>query len=171
MSATLLFLTHEDFFLGKGAKGSIMCTDIRGFSLVLFYSTQCEYCQQLIPIFKRLPDIVSGCQFAMINISKNRQLINLARNTIAPLQYVPYVVLYIDGKPYMRYDGPHDENQIRQFILEVANQIQQKPNFAPSSNGKKELPAYTIGNPLCGDNEVCYLEYDDAYIDDKKKGK
>jgi thioredoxin-like negative regulator of GroEL len=90
----------------------------------------------------------------------------MSKQTIAPLQYVPYIVLYIDGKPFMRYDGPQDEVEIRRFILEVANQIQEKPNFANSvANGKKALPAYTIGQPVCGEQDVCYLEYNEAYHD------
>ena len=46
----LLFLTNDDFVLNKGTKGNILCTSIQGFSLILFYSTQCPHCKSLIPI-------------------------------------------------------------------------------------------------------------------------
>jgi hypothetical protein len=49
----LLFLTTEDFNTQNGVKGPIMCTNIQGFSVILFYSTECQHCQSLIPIFKR----------------------------------------------------------------------------------------------------------------------
>ena len=71
----LLFLTADDFQLVKGVKGNIMCTGIQGFSLILFYSVQCEHCQSLIPIFKTLPGTVGGCQFGMINVSNNKQCV------------------------------------------------------------------------------------------------
>ena len=159
--SSLLFLQTDDFSLRKGEQGQVLCHDIRGFSLVLFYSTQCVYCQQIIPIFKRLPDIVNGCQFGMINVSMNKQLIRLSKSSITPIEYVPLIILYINGSPYMRYDGPPEENEIRRFILEVSNLVQ-KSGFSNVTK-EKGIPAYTIGNPLCGEGNVCYLEFDEAY--------
>ena len=89
----LLFLSTEDFHLVKGTKGAIMTTNIPGFSLILFYSTQCEHCQSLIPIFKQLPGTVGGCQFGMINVSHNKQCVLMSRETIAPIRVVPYIIL------------------------------------------------------------------------------
>jgi hypothetical protein len=164
----LLFLRSEDFTTQRGQKGPILCTNIQGFSLILFYSTQCEHCQSLIPIFKKLPGSVGGCQFGMINVSHNKQCVLLSRQTIAPIKVVPYILLYINGKPYMRYNGPHDPREIGRFIVEVSQKFQKKESFAKDDRVKKDthgdIPAYTIGHPLCGpDDKVCYLEFNDAY--------
>ena len=165
----LLFLTSEDFTVKKGSKGNIMCHEIPGFSLIFFYSTtQCDHCPKLIPIFKKLPGTIGGCQFGMVNVIINRQCVNMSKNTIAPITYVPYIVLYIDGKPFMRYNGPYDEREIRRFILEVANKIRSKQQFSSENikDDKKSIPEYTIGHPVCGaDDKVCYLEFNDAYGD------
>ena len=85
----LLFLTTEDFNIQRGVKGHIMCTMIQGFSLILFYSTECQHCQSLIPIFKRLPGSVGGCQFGMINVSHNKQTVIMSRDTIAEDEVIP----------------------------------------------------------------------------------
>lgn len=166
----LLFLTSEDFQIQRGTKGPIMCTNIQGFSLILFYSTQCEHCQSLIPIFKRLPGSVGGCQFGMINVSHNKQCVMLSRQTIAPIKVVPYIVLYINGKPYMRYNGPYDPREIGRFIVEVSQKVQKNDNFKDDrvkEDPRGGIPAYTIGHPLCGpDDKVCYLDFDDAYGSD-----
>lgn len=170
----LLFLTSDDFGIQRGTKGPILCTNIQGFSLVLFYSTQCSYCQSLIPIFKRLPGSVGGCQFGMINVSHNKQCVLMSRQTIAPIKEVPYIVLYVNGKPYMRYRGPHDPREIGRFIVEVAQKVQANQSFAKDDKRIKEdprggIPAYTIGHPLIGqgpDDKVCYLEFDNAYGQD-----
>lgn len=164
----LLFLTSDDFSLQKGAKGNIMCHGIPGFSLILFYSTQCRHCQTLIPIFKKLPGTIGGCQFGMINVSSNKNCVKMSKDTIAPISYVPYIVLYIQGKPFMKYNGPHDGAELKRFVIEVANKIQNKQKFSPEivKDDKRGIPEYSVGKPLlgCKDN-VCYLEVEEAYKD------
>lgn len=175
--SNLLFLTSEDFELRKGTKGNIVCHDIPGYSLVLFYSTQCKYCKELIPVFKQLPGSISGCQFGMINVSKNKNIVHMSRNSIAPIEYVPYVILFINGKPSMRYDGPADVQTIQKFVIDVSNRFkgqnfnrqQQQSAHQQGQQAKirqpdKRIPEYCIGKPLCGDDKRCYLEFDTAYV-------
>lgn len=165
----LHFLNNQDFSIQRGSKGPILCTNIQGFSLILFYSTQCSHCQSFIPIFKTLPGSIGGCQFGMINVSHNKQCIIMSRETIAPIKEVPYIVLYVHGKPYMRYKGPQDAAEIGRFIVEVSKNVQNNQSFSKDDKriikeDTKGIPAYTIGIPLCGpDDKVCYLEFDTAY--------
>lgn len=162
----LLFLTSVDFSVNKGTKGNILCNGIQGYSLILFYSTQCVHCKELIPIFKKLPGSIAGCQFGMINVSSNKQCVQMSRDTIAPITYVPYIVLYINGKPFMRYNGPHTDGDLKKFVIEVANNLQTKQKFSDQQvkDEPKGIPLYCIGNPLCGqDDRVCYLSMDEAY--------
>ena len=167
----LLFLSSEDFQIARGTKGTILTNSIPGFSLILFYSTQCQHCQKLIPIFKKLPGTIGGCQFGMINVSSNKKIVRLSKDTVAPITYVPYIVLYINGRPFMRYQGPHDSGEIRRFVLEVAQKVQSKQKFSSESvkeDPRGNIPAYTIGHPLCGpDDNVCYLPMLEAYKDSK----
>jgi hypothetical protein len=163
----LLFLQTDDFSIQHGTKGDILCNGIRGISLILFYSTKCEYCHNLIPVFKRLPGTIGGCQFGMINISMEHRIVEMSKHTIAPIKYVPLIILFVHGKPFIRYDGPHDIQEIQKFLIEVTTKLQTKDKFTSdkvkeSKNGK-EIPAYTVGHPLCGQDEVCYLEFDEAY--------
>jgi hypothetical protein len=94
----------------------------------------------------------------------------MSKDTISPISYVPYIVLYIQGKPFMRYNGPHDAEEIKRFVIEVANKIQSKQTFSSENvkepqNGKG-IPEFSIGKPLCGqDDDVCYLNFNDAYND------
>ena len=147
----LLFLSNDDFFISKGTKGNILCNSIQGFSLILFYSTQCPHCQQLIPIFKKLPGTIGGCQFGMINVSTNKSCIKISKETIAPITYVPYLCLYINGKPFMQYKGPYDINEIKRFVLEVAQKVNNKQKFSNENiknENKKGIPEFSIGHPL-----------------------
>jgi thiol-disulfide isomerase/thioredoxin len=165
----LLFLGTEDFTISKGVKGNILCNTIPGLSLILFYSTQCPHCQNLIPIFKKLPGSISGCQFGMVNVSSNKTLISMSKNTIMPISYVPLIILHWAAKPYMVYKGPYDENEIKRFVIEVYNKINSKQKFASEQvSNYKKLPnhkttPFSEGIPLYGDNDdVSYLKFDEA---------
>jgi len=167
----LLFLTANDFQNIEKENGNVLCTNIKGFSLILFYSTQCNYCKELIPIFKNLPGQVDGCNFGMINVNKNKHIIQMSNQTIVPITYVPYIILYIDGIPFMRYDGESNQDEILNFIIEVANKVKEKRQFSNKNNQEEnnklkepEIPPYCIAKPLCGKNDRrCYLKYDSAY--------
>jgi hypothetical protein len=111
----------------------------------------------------------------MINVSSNKQCITISKNTIAPITYVPYIILYFNGKPYMVYKGPYDANEIRRFVLEVAGNLQKKQKFAEApkqvqkGGHKKTIPDYTVGIPVYGQgNAVTYLDFEIAYPDEKK---
>lgn len=167
----LLYLTGDDFSVSQGTKGKILTHSIKkGYSLVLFYSNQCSHCQTLIPIFKKLPDIVNGCYFALVNISQNKDVIDKSKVCVAPITYVPFIVMYINGNPYIKYNGPANIEEIKRFILEVVNSVD-KQKFSANNNESKtappklpesNIPAYTTGKPVCA-GDVCYLTSDAAY--------
>lgn len=168
----LLFLSNDDFSLAKGSKGNILCTSIPGYSLILFYATQCEYCQKMLPIFRTLPGSIGGCQFGIVNVTLNKNCIRLSKDTIAPITYVPYIVLYINGRPFMKYMGPHSADEIKRFILEVAQKTETRQKFSEEHQNQIQenhrdvnIPAYTIGIPLygCEDGECTYLPFQEAY--------
>jgi hypothetical protein len=170
MSVSFLYLTSEDFHLESVPKGDVMCHDIPGFSLILFYSTHCKFCKDLIPIFKRLPGALQGCQFGMINVGSNRECVEMSQSTIVPIQYVPFIMLYFNGKPHMVYKGDHDEGMIKKFIYNVATDMQMKQQFSSlkeakiKENAASGVPEYTTttGVPYCAGN-VCYLDWVKAY--------
>lgn len=166
----LLFLQAGDFSVQQGTRGDILCNSIRGISLILFYSTRCQYSQALIPIFKSLPGSIGGCQFGMINVTNEREIIAMSSSTIAPIQYVPLIIMFINGKPFIRYEGPHEATEIRKFLVEVTTKLQTKDKFFNSDSGKdtkhghaRGIPDFTVGFPLFGQEDDFYMEFDEAY--------
>jgi thioredoxin-like negative regulator of GroEL len=210
----ILFLGSDDFCVRAGEKGNMLClSGWKGLTLVMFYSKECQFCHKLINKFKQLPTIVNGCKFAMCCINRHFDIIEKSKNTIAPIEYVPDVILYVDGAPYIRYDGPHEVEDIKSFIFNVyerlqktcfsgnkqqqipqqqytqqppqqqmtqqapsshdqvrrqqqmMHQQQQQPNYNINQQQQNSIPAYTIGQPLCGQKrqDRCYLEFKTAY--------
>lgn len=161
----LLPLTIEDFELRRSSNGTpVLCNKItNSFSLVFYYSTMCQYCQSFLPRFKNLPKMVMGCQFGIINISdrRNAQIIEMSKNTVTPLEYVPFIVLYLKGEPYMQYDGPCDENVVVRFLNSVMEDLRRKfenRNANPNLLSQKhKLDTTTTGQPIIGFDFKKYL--------------
>ena len=166
----LLFLTANDFTKMQDSSGNnILINNIKNFSFILFYAPKCPHCQSILPVMKRLPGTVNGCQFGMINVSKNKQTIRMSKDTITPLTYVPYMILYYNKKPYMRYDGDAtDINSIQTFVKEVANKILQLQDEDPQGVNEESsysIPDYCIARPTKGGmrEQICYVNFSEAY--------
>ena len=159
----LLFLTSDDFKVIKGNKGNFLSNSIQGLSLILFYSTQCVHCQKLISPFKKLPGTIGGCQFGMINVSTNKQCVIMSNDTMSAIEYVPTIILFNDGNAFMRYNGPHDVNEIRRFVMEVANKIRSKQKFTNENikESKKRILEYYDKKYFKNNPEICYLKIND----------
>lgn len=178
-----IFLTTDDFSVEQINASKLLFTNIRGISVVMFYSTKCVHCQSLIPIFKTLPRMIPNCQFGMVNIDLNKGVIAMSKETIDPIKFVPYIVFYANRRPIIKYSGPHNLAEIARFVTEVSRtlasqQFFQKETAQGVKQGEKEepkIPEYTIGLPCSGvqhrndethinSDDVCYVSELDAYV-------
>ena len=171
MSQGLFYLKDTDFELRSKPKGPVLCTRSPGYALVLFYSPKCKHSAALLPVFKKLPGSVGGCTFALCNVSVNKAVVQQSRSTTAPIKYVPYVVLHINGEPFMRYDGPAELDSLKRFVLEIAQKVTKNRPINTVNQGVKveepvpEVPAFTIGVPKNSGprGEVNYGSFETVY--------
>ena len=154
----LLFLSSEDFYINNNL---LKCSIEQGMCLVLFYSTQCVHSQRALPVFKKLPMMIHGCSFALLNVSTNAKAVHMSKSTVSPIQYVPLIILYMNGEPCYKYKGNMDIREIQNFILQMSKLLETKQQFVSNMKDIKR-PEYTTGIPYC-DEEVCYLEFEVAY--------
>ena len=168
----LYHLTGEDFFLDQSNDGKkVLCIDAKGLVLVCFHvnADRCAHCEDTIPEFKRLPQRIGGCKFALANLSMNPDIIKMSRLSKAPIEHVPFIILYVNGRPFLKYEGERTTQDMSEFIQEVVKKLQTKQQFIEQKNFKVEsdIPAYTIGTPynvVCDEEKgVCYLDYESAY--------
>lgn len=180
MSA-IKYLSSNDFYVDNGTNGYVLCCkEAKDISLVLFYSNSCTHCNDFMPVFKQASIENPNCTFCLINVSNNVQVIEMSNLTIAPLKYVPYVIFYINQRPYVRYDGLTNLNQLNMFLQKLMSQIPVKQNFTRNAAGNQhsyrqnnaevnenndDLPDdadTSVGVPynLVCDNQRCYLKMD-----------
>ena len=120
-NSNIVHLTDDNFSVSPGQSGNLLCTDMTdGNSLVLFYSQTCEHCPIIKQIFEKLSaaNTDNNFKFAMVDISsdQNNHVVTKSRDTIMPLTYVPYIVYYVKGRPFMKYIGAYKEEQLIEFI-------------------------------------------------------
>ncbi len=187
MNGGIYCFNNDDFIIKENMKGKLLsfAEESKGLYLVLFYSKECPHCDKLLTEFKQLPNLINGCKFVMVNINKNPGLIEKSKMTISPITYVPDVILYVNGLPYIRYDGPSELELIKNFILDIYQKLQKTSFLNEGTTQQKqmpqqqntpsiqkppeeEIPSYCIGKPVCGNAKdaygKCYLEFDNAYV-------
>jgi hypothetical protein len=175
MNNNVLSISEDDFYITQGTKGKILVTQIPGISFILFHADagKCQHCEIVIPQFKQLArsELMTGCKFYLCNLSRNQNLIRMSAQTIAPFEYVPYMLLYFDGRPIARYDsddGEFDINDCAEFLQEMIKRLQSKKNFIQSKNFKFDDEIKRYGgipfNIVCDEDKgVCYVKADDLY--------
>jgi hypothetical protein len=171
--APILFLTTDDFSVVNEPLGKMLCTNIPGFSLILFYTNNCKFCGDFIKEIKLLPSIITGCKVGLVNLHNLPKLVQMSIDTITPFKFVPYVLLYVNGRPFMRYDGDANAQSFRKFIMESAEKHKNGGDRTATSNNNNQtqsgpaqdrtIPDYTIAKPLSGpkSSKVCYINFDD----------
>lgn len=193
MSSGLFFLTDREFSLQASQNGLPpgamngegptprqydLVHRIPGVTVVFFYSISCPVCKPLFHEFKGLPGKVHGVNFAVANVSANNMRIQqMAEASITPIRYVPYIVVYVNGKFYLEYRGPKKIENIARASYEIASKIQSGKDFTQgkvctSQNGAQ---GYCVdGYSQDDDDNMCYT-YEEIYgggkVCNSKSGK
>jgi thiol-disulfide isomerase/thioredoxin len=165
---SIISLRTDDFQLDHGTKGLVMCTGIKGVSLVMFYSMSCPICVQLLPDYKRLPQLINGCRFCVVNVNQNADIIEMSNQTIAPIEVVPYLILFINGRPFLQFDDEPVLHRLVSFLQYSLRLIDTKRSFVNrGARVESDIPKYSIAAPYldfkCSQDGFCYLTADKAY--------
>ena len=101
----------------------------------------------------------------MINVSANKEIVQKSMGTNTAIGYVPYVVLYINGKPFMRYEGPKTKEMMRKFVIDVSKSLdvqqitddESKERSYRARRRNMELEKLTTGTPLYGEEDHYFI--------------
>ena len=163
----LFFLTEDDFYIDQGQKGPILACNYEGFCMVLFHADagRCKHCEETIPEFKKIASKFGQCGFGLCNLNKFPGVVTMSKQTIAPFKYVPYIVFYVNGRPFARYEGERNASDMAEFLKEIITLLQPKRSFIEQKKFKVEgdaTPVFPGGgipyNLICDEDKgVCYL--------------
>ena len=94
-----------------------------GTVVVMVQGKYCGYCTEFKPKFQQVADELSPMEFATIQIDGEQpgeQIFKTdALTTIlgGPLQGVPYVLKFHQGRPVDAYSGPQEYEALKQWVL------------------------------------------------------
>jgi len=170
----LYYFTSADFYMDKSTSekgGNVLCIDSNGITFVCFHvdAERCTFCGEAVPEFKKLPQRIGNCKFGLVNLNTNRNIVQLSRQTILPIETVPMFVLYVNGRPFMKYTGSRTFEEMTMFIQDVTNKMQKTASFMEQKKLKVEsdIPPFSVGIPysvVCDEDKgVCYLDWGSAY--------
>ncbi len=109
-------------------------------------------CSPFLDCIGELTKRVPQCSHGFMDITHNPDLIDRFERTNMPITYLPFIVLYYDGVPYARYEGPPDVQQMVAFIqntyqnmqMQSLNQNQEK--MTPKHNSVRGKKKYLVRN-------------------------
>lgn len=164
-----MFLTPNDFTIQNG---ELMRPNDQGYSFVFFFTYDCKDCDHVKPAFNYLSNHFKGINFCYMDMAqKNYMLMYMSRHSKTPIEYVPFLLLFANGRPIAQFfqDEENPQNNIpkmENFILANTRRHQQQTQGSKSGSSKPEgegIPPYSIGIPgNLALKKVCKL-YDNAY--------
>jgi len=159
-----MFLTANDFAIQNR---EIVKPNDQGYSFVFFFTNECKWCNDVKPAFNYLSKMIRGVNFAYMDVSQNNwQLVNMSLRTNTPIEVVPLLRLFANGKQIAQFNQDEDNPQnnitkMQQFIRE--NTTRQSTRIIGSGTSN-EIPPYSIGIPgNLASRKVCKL-YHNAYV-------
>lgn len=141
-------LTPADFNIIKTIKGDLVEFLSKELTVVLFYKNEenRKYSDEFKRIFAEIQETGIECKFGVINIDEHSEAAEMASQTKTPINYVPYVVVYAQGRPYMSYGGKIDSIELVKLITYV--QLMQTVTASLQFDAASIVPMYIVkGEP------------------------
>ncbi|MGL5356143.1 MAG: thioredoxin family protein [Cetobacterium sp.] len=135
-----------------------------GYYFVFFTQKTCQYCHTLKPVFDKLDEMTTGCKFVYVDVDQlNQRIVSMSYKTKDPIEYVPLLRLYVDGKCVDTF-LPDEQNpsnnlvKMSNFLLSHSKNKSSAP-ANPHSNSHSYIPPYSIGIPgNRARQSVCYIQ-------------
>jgi thioredoxin-like negative regulator of GroEL len=170
------FCNSDDFTVSNiNNNKTLTMTNSKGFDVALFYSTQCQHCKNFIDIFKDASGRTANCEFTLVNLDKNKDLIHKCKGTTTEIEFVPTTIFFAENKPYMTYGGPANTSKFLDFIKEVSNHyIKNRSNDNDNNTDRRQYSGINRQKPI-GDNQnsppqdACDLNDKECQIRSRRK--
>jgi len=115
-------LTSRNFSLSGGQK-KFLNIDRPGPVLCFFSMDSCPGCRTLTPIFNQIAREEPSINYAIINLTSNRDIVAMSRQSTTSISAVPCLLFFVDGNPFAKYNGKKSNVDIKSFIRKILQQM------------------------------------------------
>jgi thiol-disulfide isomerase/thioredoxin len=152
----MLFLTYGDF----DVQNNELLLKLPGYYFVFFTQRTCQYCHTLKPVFDKLDEMTTGCKFVYVDVDQlNQRIVSMSYGTKDPIEYVPLLRLYVDGKCVDTFlpDEQTPSNNLAKMSSFLLSHSKSTPVNSQKQNS--HIPPYSIGIPgNRARQSVCYIQ-------------
>lgn len=121
-------LTSRNFIV-VGSRQKTLGIDLPGNVLVFFKMAGCNNCKLFEPVFADLSNQESRVEHAILDVTQNKEVVIWSRETSTPIQAVPVLILYINGRPHAKFNGTKNIPSVQNFITKA---LQSQGTSAPT---------------------------------------
>ena len=130
---SIISLSTQDFYL-TGRRSRTLNIKLGGFVLVFFKMQECKWCGSFNKVFHQLAQQDKRVQYAVCDLTSNRQVAAMSKNTNSPIRTVPWIVFYADQIPIAKISGFKQLGSVKDFIgrgIQEATSRKQRQVFMP----------------------------------------
>jgi thiol-disulfide isomerase/thioredoxin len=138
-------LSSQHFAL-VGQQKRVMVLQVPGVVLVMFKTRECPSCKSFEPTFVQLSNNDNRVVYAVADLTANRNIGMMSMNSTTPLQKVPMLIIYNEGRPYAKFNGKRDIPSLKAFISKALIAINgggAQPSNAVASHSRAVQPRAT----------------------------
>jgi thioredoxin family protein len=123
---------------------------VQGIVVVFFKKTGCQGCAVLEPVYSQISAEDKRLVFCIIDLQYNASVTSMARDTSTPIQTVPQIFMYVNGRPHAKFRGQRNAQAVKAFINDAIISIPQ-PQQQPMYNANAFVPS-NVGQNMYGGN-------------------
>ncbi|HMP31045.1 MAG TPA: thioredoxin family protein [Saprospiraceae bacterium] len=125
-------LTAQNFvFIGN--KNKSLGINVDGNVLVYFKINGDPNCNVFDPVFSQLAAKENRAMLAILDIQQNSNVYRMSKETSTPLQAVPLLILYVNGRPHAKFNGTKNLGSLQGFITKALSATAAAPKTVPST--------------------------------------
>jgi hypothetical protein len=136
--SSISFLNSSNFIL-IGTQNKSLGINISGPVLVFFKMQTSEPSNEFEPVFVKLSNIDVRISYGILDVTRNKDVVQWSRQTSTPITAVPILILYLNGKPYAKFNGTKNIPSLQNFITKALQTI-------PSASGQSFMQNNRPGN-------------------------
>lgn len=124
----------QNFQVGGGGGKRTLNLQTREPMVLCFFKQQgCPACTAFEPIFAQLSKMDPSVSYGICDLSgQNRDIIRMSQGTTSTITAVPFLVMYVHGKPFAVFRGKKNIPSLRSFIDKVRGMMSQRRQAPPT---------------------------------------